>query len=49
MRKSKLKIQEDTLPRIKVQLDYRTVITVKSRHAVDMWLSKYPDAKVLDK
>ena len=49
MRKSKLKIQEDTTPRIKVQLDYRTTITVKSRHAVDMWLSKYPEAKILDK
>jgi hypothetical protein len=49
MRKSKLKSPEDTAPRIKVQLDYRTVITVKTRHAVDMWLSKYPDAKVLDK
>jgi hypothetical protein len=48
MRKAKLKIQDDT-PRIKVQLDYRTIITVKSRSAVDMWLSKYPEAKILDK
>lgn len=39
----------DELPRIKVQLDYRTIITVRSPQALDMWLAKYPEAKVLDK
>ncbi len=49
MKKSKVKLPEDTSPRIKVQLDYRTVITVKTTQALDMWLTKYPEAKVLEK
>ncbi len=49
MKKLKLKSEIDSSPRIKVQLDYRTVITVKTTQALDMWLSKYPEAKVLDK
>lgn len=49
MRKLKNRAPEDNSPRIKVQLDYRTVITVKTTQALDMWLTKYPEAKVLDK
>lgn len=33
--------------RIKVQLDARTIIFLRSKNALKMWLSKYPEAKVL--
>ncbi len=32
---------------IKLQLDYRTMIIVRSKAAVAMWMNKYPDAKVI--
>ncbi len=48
MKKDKLKSDLD-LNRIKVQIDYKTIITVRNTQALEMWLSKYPDAKVLDK
>ncbi len=32
---------------IKVQLDYRTIITLKTKNALNFWLNKYPEAKVL--
>jgi len=34
--------------KIKVQLDQRTVITVNNTKAIDMWLVKYPNLKVID-
>ena len=33
--------------RIKVQLDARTIIFLRSKNALKMWLLKYPGAKVL--
>jgi hypothetical protein len=32
---------------IKLQVDYRTVIMVKSQKALEMWMVKYPNAKVV--
>lgn len=32
---------------IKLQVDYRTVIMVKSQKALEMWMEKYPNAKVV--
>ena len=32
---------------IKLQIDYRTVIMVKSKKALEMWMGKYPNAKVV--
>lgn len=32
---------------IKLQVDYRTVIMVKSKKALEMWMEKYPNAKVV--
>ena len=32
---------------IKLQVDYRTVIMVKSQKALEMWMGKYPNAKVV--
>lgn len=33
--------------RFKLQLDYKTIIIVKSKEAVKMWLSKFPNAKLV--
>jgi hypothetical protein len=32
---------------IKVKLDYRTIVTVKKKSALNMWLSKYPGAQII--
>jgi hypothetical protein len=32
---------------IKLQVDYRTVISVKSQSALQMWMKKYPNAKIV--
>ena len=37
----------DTRPRYKVQVDSRTVITVRTMDAVKSWQQKYPEAKLL--
>ncbi|MCX6312510.1 MAG: hypothetical protein NT084_12850 [Bacteroidetes bacterium] len=31
----------------KLQVDYRTVISVKTQSALDMWMKKYPNAKIV--
>jgi len=33
--------------RIKVQLDAKTILFVRSKQALKMWLTKYPGAKVV--
>ncbi|HTL81030.1 MAG TPA: hypothetical protein VL651_04970 [Bacteroidia bacterium] len=33
---------------IKLQVDYRTTISVRSKQALDMWMKKYPNAKVIN-
>ena len=33
---------------IKVQLDYRTVITISSIEKLKAWLVRYPEAKVIN-
>ncbi len=38
----------DNRPRFKVQIDTKTVITVRSMNAVKSWIERYPAAKVLD-
>jgi hypothetical protein len=32
---------------IKMQLDYRTMIIVRSKEAVALWMTKYPNAKII--
>jgi hypothetical protein len=32
---------------IKLQLDYRTMIYVRSKESLKMWMSKYPNARVI--
>jgi hypothetical protein len=42
--KAKAKSNEE---RFKLQIDYKTIIIVKSKEAVKMWLSKFPNAKLV--
>ena len=42
------KIVEDNRPRYKVQVDHKTVITVRTMEAVKSWIQRYPAAKLLD-
>lgn len=32
---------------IKLQVDYRTTILVRTQKALEMWMSKYPNAKIV--
>jgi len=32
---------------IKLRLDHRTIITIKSRQALESWLDKFPQAKLI--
>ncbi|HEU4716611.1 MAG TPA: hypothetical protein VFU15_02210 [Bacteroidia bacterium] len=34
--------------RIKLRIDYRTVIVVRSQEALAMWMSKFPAAQIID-
>ncbi len=38
---------EDTRPRYKVQIDYKTIITVRTMDALKFWQLKYPEAKLV--
>ncbi len=40
-------IQDDTRPKIKIQVDYKTTIIVRTKNAVESWLLKFPQAKVI--
>lgn len=42
------KLVEDTRPRFKVQIDYKTLITVRTMEAVKSWIQRYPEAKLVD-
>ena len=48
MKNSKRKvIKEDTRPIIKLMIDYKTIISVRNKQALDLWMEKYPKAKVI--
>ncbi|CAN5340433.1 hypothetical protein BH09BAC5_BH09BAC5_06980 [soil metagenome] len=34
--------------RIKLRLDHKTIITVRTKHAMEMWMEKYPGAVIVD-
>ena len=42
------KVVIDNRPRYKVQIDHRTVITVRTMEAVKSWMGRYPAAKLID-
>lgn len=46
MKKTAKKEGEPKEARFKVVLDLRTTITVKGRERLEMWLERYPKAKV---
>jgi len=46
MRNKKVKI--DLRPKIKIQVDNRTVITVRSMEAYKAWKERYPDAVLIE-
>jgi hypothetical protein len=48
MKTKKTHIEADTRPRIKVQLDYRTMIVVRTMNAFKAWKERYPDAKLIE-
>lgn len=37
----------DPLKAIRVQLDPRTIVTVKNMSAFEVWLSKFPGARII--
>ncbi|MGE0635037.1 MAG: hypothetical protein AB7P01_01245 [Bacteroidia bacterium] len=47
MTKPKRKISKTPQKRIKVQLDYKTIITINRMESLKLWLERYPQAKVL--
>jgi hypothetical protein len=38
----------DDRPKFKIQLDYRTTITVRSMNALKAWQIRYPEAKLIE-
>jgi hypothetical protein len=42
------KIIEDTRPKIKVQIDSRTTITVRTMNAAKAWIERYPEATIIE-
>ena len=38
----------DNRPIIKIQLDHRTTITVRTMNALNVWKERYPEAKVVE-
>jgi hypothetical protein len=45
--KTKKAIVDDNRPKIKIQLDYKTTIIVRTKNALESWLHKFPEAKVI--
>lgn len=48
MKTKKLNTEVDNRPRIKVQLDYRTMIVVRTMNAFKAWKERYPEAKLIE-
>ena len=46
MRAKKVKI--DLRPKIKIQVDSRTTITVRSMEAFKAWKERYPEATIIE-
>jgi hypothetical protein len=38
----------DNRPKIKIKLDYKTIITVRSMDAYKVWKEKYPEAVIIE-
>ena len=46
-KKQKAKEENRTMAKIKVQLDSKTIIFLRSMQALKNWLVRYPEAKVI--
>ncbi|MFN4234688.1 MAG: hypothetical protein ACK4IK_07775 [Bacteroidia bacterium] len=44
----KNKATKDPSALIKLQIDYKTVITVSSKKSAENWMQRYPNAKVIN-
>jgi len=42
------KIIVDNRPKIKIRLDEKTTVTVRSTFALKSWQERYPEAKIID-
>lgn len=42
------KVKIDLRPKIKIQVDSRTMITVRSMDAFKAWKERYPDAMIIE-
>ena len=42
------KIIIDNRPKIKLQIDEKTTVTVRSTFALKSWKERYPEAKIID-
>jgi hypothetical protein len=47
MKKEKKNTEKISGERIKVQLDYRTIIFLKSKASLKSWLARYPKARII--
>jgi hypothetical protein len=41
-------IVNDDRPKIKIKLDYKTIITVRSMDAYKVWKDKFPEAVIIE-
>lgn len=48
MKTKKNKSNKDTSAFIKLQIDYKTIITVSSKKSADSWMQRYPNAKIIN-
>ncbi|MFH2143928.1 MAG: hypothetical protein ABIJ97_16000 [Bacteroidota bacterium] len=46
-RKKKEIIRDSSNGKIKVRLDYRTVITIRNLNVFKLWKEKYPEAEII--
>lgn len=46
--KTKKEVAPDNRPKYKLQIDFRTTITVRSEGALKAWKERYPEAKLID-
>lgn len=47
MKTKKQKTTKDAATFIKLQIDYKTVITVSSKKSAENWMQRYPNAKII--
>ena len=38
----------DNRPKIKIRLDHKTTVTVRSMYALKSWQERYPEAKIIE-